>query len=109
MDAKGLITKKFRIQCKATGDNVQFTWKQYGLDDSTNILREYKHINPFPDITVETDGTLAVKGVYPGRDNGYYQCFAKNNGGTVFSRKLKLQVTSKTFLSLLVSLHTMGN
>ena len=103
MDGKGEITasnNKFRIPCKGIGDNLVFTWKQFDLSNNSRLANIYvKKDNPRRDaIVVEADGTLVGKEtILPGFDNGYYQCFVKNAKGTAFSRKLRLQMTSKLY------------
>ena len=97
MDTKDEITKKFSIPCEANGENLEFTWKQFSLNDNNVLLRELKKETDtrFDTVVVETDGTLVGKSVRPVADNGYYQCFVNNSKGTAFSRKLRLQITSK--------------
>ena len=104
MDRKGEITasnNKFRIPCKGIGDNLVFTWKQFDLDDNSRLMNTYvKKDDPGRDaVVVEADGTLVGKEtINPKFDNGYYQCFVQNSKGTAFSRKLRLQITSKFYL-----------
>lgn len=100
MDAKGLITKSFRIPCKVIGKNVEFTWKQFDLNDQNREIRTYVKKSADEEkmlpTVVEADGTLHGKEDRLIADimDGYYQCFAKNSKGTTFSRKLRLRITS---------------
>ena len=77
----------FKLPCKATGSNLEWTWK-HNNTDITLPSSFYK---------ISSDGTLT--GEYlRSMHSGTYQCFVKDavSRAATFSRKLKVLVTGES-------------